>query len=285
MARMNKAIERLAKGEVVLATPPIENGSLNEFAAIGRSSFDLVMIETEHRGFDLPLLRTSLQYLLNRKRIAAGGLALDPAPLVRIPPNGREMNQWIIKQALDAGAAGLVLPHLDSVEAARSAVAAARYPQRRDAPDPGPAGRRGWAPSVAAEYWGLSQAEYYDHAGVWPLDPDGDILLLGIIESVGGVAALPDILTAEKGIGAIWAGQGDLAVSMGIADNHNHPEVEAEVLRILKVCQDHAVPCAATISAAADVATRIDQGFNIVIFPTSRPHDGLAQGLKKAGRA
>jgi 4-hydroxy-2-oxoheptanedioate aldolase len=49
--------------------------------------------------------------------------------MVRIPPNARERNQWVIKQALDTGVYGLVLPHLNTVEDAQAAVAAARYPQ------------------------------------------------------------------------------------------------------------------------------------------------------------
>jgi 4-hydroxy-2-oxoheptanedioate aldolase len=284
MSRINKVIQRLVAGEVVFATPPIENGSFNDIAALARSAFDMVILETEHRGFDLPQLRTSLQYLLNRARIAERGLGLDPTPFVRIPTNGRELNQWIIKQVLDCGAAGLVLPHVESVESAQAAVAAARYPQRRGAAGPGPDGLRGWAPSVAAEYWGVSQAEYYDRAGIWPLDPDGEVLLMGIVESVRGVEALPEILREAKGIGAIWAGQGDLSVSMGLAGEAAHAEVEAEVLRILRTCKDFGVACAATISPAADVTKRIEQGFDIILVPTQRPADVLQQGLKRVGR-
>jgi hypothetical protein len=68
--------------------------------------------------------------LLNRKRIAEkGNLQPDVVPMVRIPPNARERNQWVIKQALDTGVYGLVLPHLSTVEDAQAAVAAAWYPQ------------------------------------------------------------------------------------------------------------------------------------------------------------
>jgi len=52
--------------------------------------------------------------LLNRKRIAEkGNLQADVVPMVRIPPNARERNQWVIKQALDTGVYGLVLPQND----------------------------------------------------------------------------------------------------------------------------------------------------------------------------
>jgi len=50
-------------------------------------------------------------------------------PLVRIPPNGGEMNQWIAKQVLDIGVFGIIFPHISTVEEARNAVSACRYPR------------------------------------------------------------------------------------------------------------------------------------------------------------
>ena len=55
-------------------------------------------------------------------------------PLVRIPPNGGEMNQWIAKQVLDIGVYGIIWPHVSTVEEARNAVAACRYPRPPSAP-------------------------------------------------------------------------------------------------------------------------------------------------------
>src|SRR6201993_4508810 len=95
--------------------------------------------------------------LLNRKRIAEkGNLQPDVVPMVRIPPNARERNQWVIKQALDTGVYGLVLPHLSTVEDAQAAVAAARYPQVPGVQDFAAAGERGWGNRIASRYWGLT---------------------------------------------------------------------------------------------------------------------------------
>jgi 4-hydroxy-2-oxoheptanedioate aldolase len=284
MARKNKVIQRLLDGETVFATPPTGNGAFRQLAQLARSRYDMVMIEMEHEGFDLPLLSSSLQHLLNRRRILESGGVIDPAPLVRIPPYAREGNEWIVKQVLDAGAMGLVLPHLDSVEGAQAAVRAARYPQPRGAAGQDPPGLRGWAPSNAAEYWGISTQEYYERAGVWPLDADGEILLMGMVESVAGLAALPAILKSTRGIGAIWAGLGDLAVSMGLSGDTDHPEVEAELLRILAICKDHGVACGALTSRNADVEMRIAQGFEIVVVPPVRYFDELERGLRSVGR-
>ena len=41
-------------------------------------------------------------------------------------------------------------------------------------------------------YWGLTPQEYYDAADLWPLDPEGNILLMGIIEEAEGVQKIRD---------------------------------------------------------------------------------------------
>ena len=114
---------------------------------------------------------------------------------------------------------------------------AARYPQVPGATDFEPEGERGWASALAPTYWGLAPQDYCEAADVWPLDPDGELLLMGIVENVRGINTLPDILRQVKGIGAIWAGPGDLSVSMGLRGNATHPDVEAGVQKILAICQ------------------------------------------------
>jgi 4-hydroxy-2-oxoheptanedioate aldolase len=225
----------------------------------------------------------SLQCLLNRKRIAErGSLQPDVVPLVRIPPNGRDRDQWVIKQTLDTGVYGLVLPHLNTVEEARAAVTAARYPQVPGAADFEPAGQRGWS-RAACRYWGLTPQEYYDSADLWPLDPDGNILLMGIIEEVEGVKNVRDIARQVKGIGAIWAGPGDLSISMGLRGDTNHPKVQEALSQVLAACQEFGVPCA--VGATADeVGKRLDQGFRIIIAAPVKSTPMLDAGRRLAGR-
>src|SRR5271167_5035612 len=173
----------LEHGKPVFSTSTVPNGSLDDLTYIADADYDAVIIEMEHEGFSFTTLRSSLQVLLNRKRIAEkGNLQPDVVPMVRIPPNARERNQWVIKQALDTGVYGLVLPHLSTVEDAQAAVAAARYPQVPGVQDFAPAGERGWGNRIASRYWGLTPQEYYDAADLWPLDPEGNILLMGIVE-------------------------------------------------------------------------------------------------------
>jgi 4-hydroxy-2-oxoheptanedioate aldolase len=282
--RYNKVIDLLEQGKPVISSGLVWNANLDDLVFVADSDYDMVMIEMEHEGLSFNNLRVSLQFLLNRKRISdKGNVQPDVVPLVRIPPNSRERNQWVIKQALDTGVYGLVLPHLNTVEEAQSAVVAARYPQVPGVADFEPQGQRGWWQRIAPRYWGLTAQEYYDAADLWPLDPDGNMLLMAIVEEPEGVRNLRDILRQVKGIGAIWAGPGDMSVSMGLRGNASHPDVQENLLRVLAACQEFGVPCA--VGATADeVSMRLEQGFRIIISGPEKTTAGLDEGRRLAGR-
>jgi 4-hydroxy-2-oxoheptanedioate aldolase len=282
--RYNKVIDLLEQGKPVFCSGLVWNGNLDDLIYVADADYDMVIMEMEHEGFSFNNLRTSLQFILNRKRISGSAtVQADPVPLVRIPPNSRENSQWIIKQALDTGVYGLVLPHLNTVEDAHAAVVAARYPQVPGVADFEPEGQRGWWQRIAPRYWGLTAQEYYDAADLWPLDPDGNMLLMGIVEEPEGVDNLPDILRQEKGIGAIWAGPGDMSVAMGHRGNSAHPDVQANLLRILEACQNAGVPCA-TGATAEEVPMRLEQGFRIIITSPVKSNPGLTEGRRISGR-
>ena len=284
--RLNKVIELLEQDKVVFSTGTIMNGNIDDITYVADSNFDMIIIETEHEGFDFGNLRVSLQYLLSRKRIAEkGNIQPDVVPFARVPPNAREVgvNQWVIKQTLDTGLFGLVVPHINTVEDAQAVVTAARYPQVPGVADFEPEGQRGWWHRLAPRYWGLSSQEYMDAADLWPLDPDGQLLIIGIVEEAQGVKNIRDILREVKGIGAIWAGPGDMSVSMGKRGNAADPEVQEAVLQVLEACKEFGVPCA-TGATAEEVEKRIEQGFRIIMAGVTRTSPALTAGRRAAKR-
>ena len=175
-----------------------------------------------------------------------------------------------------------MLPHLNTVDDARAAVVAARYPQVPGVADFEPQGERGRWQRIAPRYWGLTPLEYYDDADLWPLDQDGNMLIMGIVEEPEGVKNLRDILREVKGIGAIWAGPGDMSVAMGHRGNSSHPEVQENLPRILEACDEFGVPCA-TGATAAEVPMRLEQGFRIIITSPEKTTVGLAEGRRLSG--
>ena len=277
--RYNKIIEMLENNQIVFAPALVSNGPSDDITFIADSEYDMVMIEMEHDGFSFESLKATLNTLLSRRRIFENQ-TLQPSvvPFVRIPPNANEHNQWIIKQTLDTGVYGLIIPHLTTVQDAIEAVSACRYPQPRTSVYTEPEGQRGWSNKYAPRYWGLTPEEYYDACDLWPLNPNGNLILMAIIEDQKGVDNLRDILSNVPGIGIIWAGPGDMAVSMGLGTDSAHPEVQRNLLTILETCKEFGVACATAANTPDQVSLRIEQGFKVIITPIIKSTPGLTAG-------
>jgi len=281
--RLNGAIRALERGQPAFVTfAPADIGTAQ---AIGDAPYDAVVFEMEHGPYDVRTLRDCLQYLLNRRQIVErASLAPAVTPFVRIPPNGGEHNQWIAKQVLDSGVYGVVWPHVSTVEDARNAVAACRYPRPKTAPHFEPAGQRGDAPAAAARYWGLTQPEYYARADTWPLAPDGEVLVVIMCEEARAIDNLRQILREVPGIGVVLIGEGDLSQDLGFPRQYEHPTVAAAIAEILSICKEAGVPCGHPHVDARNVERLLEQGFRWLMASPERSMNALELGRKTAGR-
>lgn len=281
--RLNGIIRALEQGKHVVmsfAKPEIE-----ESIVFSTSKYDGIMIEMEHGIWDGKALRDSMQFLLNRAEIVkAGSLAPKVTPIVRIPANGNERNQWLAKQALDLGVYGVVWPHISTVEEAYNAVAACRYPRLSTAERYEPSGIRGDGPHAACRYWGISNQDYYKKADVWPLNPQGEILVLLMIEDTVGIKNLPDILQNVPGIGGILIGEGDLSQELGYPRQYEHPVVLEHMAQIVATCNKFNVPVGHPHVEPENVERVISEGYRILITPPKRSFASLDNTLKLVGR-
>jgi 4-hydroxy-2-oxoheptanedioate aldolase len=283
VTRLNGAIAALEQGTPAFVT--FSPSEIGQAQAVADAKYDGVVFEMEHGPYDIRVLRDCLQYMLNRKQILqSGSLAPAVTPFVRIPPNGGEHSQWIAKQVLDSGVYGVVWPHVSTVEDARNAVVACRYPRPSSAPRYEPAGQRGDAPAAAARYWGLSQQEYYARADVWPLAPDGEILVVVMCEEARAIDNLPDILRQVPGIGVVLIGEGDLSQDLGYPRQYEHPTVAAAIARILSICKQAGVPCGHPHVDAGNVERLLEMGFSWLMASPERSFKALELGRKTAGR-
>ena len=281
--RLNGIIKALESGKNAFVC--FQPGDTASAQAVATEKYDGVVFEMEHGAYDIKALRDCLQYLLNRQQIVASGtLAPAVTPMVRIPPNGAEMNQWIAKQVLDQGVYGIVWPHISTVAEARNAVASCRYARPAGAPRYEPAGQRGDAPANAARYWGISQQEYYGRADVWPLDPKGEILVAIMCEDVVGLKNLPQILKQVPGIGAVIIGEGDLSQNLGFPRQYKHPTVAGAIAEILAICKAHNVACGHPHVEADNVDEVVAQGFKWLMPRPARSNAVLDKALKLSGR-
>lgn len=174
------------------------------------TGYDWVFIDTEHSPFSLE----SLQHVL----MAFNGRAT--VPIVRVPWNDRIR----IKQVLDLGAEGILIPMVCSVKEAQDAVAACKYP---------PVGNRGFGPRRASDYY-RDPEEYIRTAN------DGIIVVVQI-EHEDGVRQVKEILDTP-GIDVVCLGPMDLSGSMGILGHLDHPRVVEAIERVMAQAQERGLP-------------------------------------------
>jgi 4-hydroxy-2-oxoheptanedioate aldolase len=281
--RLNGVIRALEQGQPAFTA--FTSAEIDNALAFSTTKYDGLVFEMEHNPWDARALRDSLQYMLNRRQIAQSGSAAPAVtPMVRIPPNGDEQNQWLAKQALDLGAYGIVWPHVSTVDQAYNAVASCRYPRLKSAPRYEPAGARGDGPTAAVRYWGLTQQEYYTKADVWPLDPAGEILVMLMIEDTVGIANLDDMLKRVPGIGVILIGEGDLSQELGHPRQYEHPEVLSAMAHVVETCKKHNVAVGHPHVDASNVERILGQGYRFLMTAPVRSYGGLDKGRQLAGR-
>jgi 4-hydroxy-2-oxoheptanedioate aldolase len=138
--------------------------------------------------------------------------------IVRVPWNHPPDIMW----ALDAGAAGVIVPMVNDAEQARAAVRACRF---------APAGTRSWGPTRVA---------LHTRPGT-PAELDASVRCIIMIETAEAVERLDDIL-AVPGIDGVFVGPSDLAVSLGLDPRDGGDAAHAAAIeRILERCLAHAV--------------------------------------------
>lgn len=202
---------------------------------LGRLGFDLLCVEAEHT----PMGPETVQAL-----VAAADLAPIPA-IVRVVGN----EPIPIAAALEAGAAGIVVPRVESAAEARAAVAASRYP---------PEGVRGLGPSRATGF-GARIGEYFASA-------NAELLLAVQVETRAAVEALDELLAVED-VDMIFVGPADLGSSYGIADPAS-PELRATIESVLERAQAAGHLTGIFALTPADARRWRDAGVDLVLLGT-----------------
>ncbi|WP_096696176.1 2-dehydro-3-deoxyglucarate aldolase [Polaromonas sp. AER18D-145] len=167
---------------------------------LGVAGFDWILLDGEHSPNDVA---TFIPQLMALKDSAS-------APVVRPSSN----NEVEIKRLLDAGFYNFLVPFVESVDEAKRAVSATRYP---------PQGIRGVSVSQRSNRYG-TVPDYFKSI-------NEHICVMVQIESRAGVAAARDI-AALDGVDCIFVGPSDLAAGLGHLGNAGHPEVQAAIAAV-----------------------------------------------------
>jgi 4-hydroxy-2-oxoheptanedioate aldolase len=206
--RINKAIELLAQGQPVYYVTG--RGGYDDGKALARTPADYINYEMEHGAFDVSALRAFMRGLVDAGPTRSGHRT--PAVIATLPALGLDeaamrANHWVVQQILAAGVHGVLLCHARVPEAARAMVESSRYPfaPKADGLDQGLRGSG--SQGFAAQIWGISGNEYLRRADVWPLNPEGELMLGVKIEdsyaltNAERTTRVPGIAFAEWGPG------------------------------------------------------------------------------------
>src|SRR6202140_1487959 len=206
---LNPAIEKLAHGQPMIGIQT-DDMSLQNCHSLARLDFDYAYVDMEHGPLNLDGLAYCVAGMVDKAAALKKGKAQPKVALfARFPPYGRALdsNDWIVKQALDMGLMGVIFNGVDNKEEMMRLFQYMRYPQQKTSKYQQPSGLRGYAPGNAIFAWGTSASEYERRADVWPLNPEGDLLAIPMIETADGLRNVNEIASVP-GVGAIFIGAG-----------------------------------------------------------------------------
>jgi 2-keto-3-deoxy-L-rhamnonate aldolase RhmA len=217
--------------------------------------------------------------------IAQGGTMrthafISKAPIVH--GNVGPAQARIIEQ-LNAGHAGVFMQAVESAGEVRDAIAAMRFRWKGGIrPDTGIA--------LAAKYWGLTPAQYLERADVWPINPNGELVVYVIIESKAGVANVREI-AAVPGVAALVVGAGTLGgvfttTSAEGQRARDQAAFDAAVASVVAACREFKVACSYPANNSAEVERLMNMGFNVFTMQSRNQaaFDAVLTGRRVSGR-
>jgi len=244
--RVNKCIELWQQGEPVYYASGY--GGYEEGLKMADTWADYIIYNMEHSPLDFSMLREFMRGLVDAGPTPSG--YRTPAVVAIVPVLGMDKEtmmagSWMVQQALAQGVHGVHLVRARDPEAIKTFVRAARYPIHKQAIDVLDEGLRGWGShKFAAWVWGIDEMEYLKKADVWPLNPDGE-LILGIKIEDRHALENTEISVSVPGIAFAEHGPRDMGFSYGHLEGRADPPVPEEVNRagdrVLAACKANGI--------------------------------------------
>jgi 2-keto-3-deoxy-L-rhamnonate aldolase RhmA len=237
-ARVDRISVARAAGRVPLGMQAFA-GSAVLVEIIGHAGFDFIMLDAEHTCLDWSQVESLVR--------TADGVALTT--YVRVP----DRHPTSIRKALEAGAAGIIVPQVRSAAEVREALDAARFP---------PLGSRGSCVAVrgtgyATEGWPEYLAWSNDDAAVIPIIEHPDA-----VEDAEAICGL-------DGVGAVLFGPGDLGLALGLGvEGMSHPRLQGMLDDLVEVAHRHGtlVMCVPFPDVSAEACRElIDRGVDVLL--------------------
>ena len=235
----NRVKSALSKGESVKGLNVFESLRPSVIKIAAQAGFDFIMVDTEHVVHNDETLTNFL--VLARDN--------NLAPMVTVVSPERSL----VSRMLDAGALGIVLSHADTAEQVENLVRWSKY---------APEGERGLALGPNADYDDSDIAGYCKAA-------NEAIVVVPKIESTLGVRNIDRIVSVE-GVSGIVFGPGDLAATMGLHGQWEHPEVLAAIETVIDAALAHGLAVEPAVMPANQSEYKRQRERGIQIFGATR---------------
>ena len=186
-----------------------------------------------------------------------------------------------ISRQLNAGVSSIAFVEVDNAEDLRQGIAAMRFKSK--------GGTRPDDVGNAPKYWGMTEAEYRRRADVFPLNPEGELVVWAIVETKEGLANLREIAQVP-GLSVLVPGAGTLGGVFSTTNAEGRrvrddAAWEAAIQQVLATCKEFKLPCGYPVSEN-DIETRYQQGFNVGILQAfnDAAFRAVAKGRQISGR-
>lgn len=233
---MSSLKQRLGRGELVVGTIVSELRNPNVAYMLAQCGFDFFIIDGEHGAYSWETISDMIA--------AARGAGIEV--VVRIP----EIRREAILKPLDSGAAGLLVPQVNTSEEAESVIEHAKYP---------PQGKRGAALRRAHNrYARVEAAKYLEQA-------NQETFIAVQAESREAIENI-DAIAAVEGIDCLFAGPFDLSVSLGFPGQVTRPEEVDAIDTMLAACRQGNLCGGILLFDMAMLSSWIAKGMRLVVY-------------------
>ena len=232
----NPVKQKVKAGGVSVGTMMFEFNTTGIGRIAANAGAEFAVYDMEHTGWDVETIRMLIATTPRPKLV----------PIVRIPTT----QYHFVSRVLDMGAMGIMAPMVESAAEARLLVQSAKYP---------PVGRRGAAFSIAHDdYKNDSIAEVVRSS-------NAEVLIIAQIETAAGLHNLEEIAAVAE-IDVLWIGLYDLANSLGLPGQMQHPQIQSAIDQVLAACNRHGKVPAVLVTSVEEGRAQIQRGFRLVAF-------------------
>jgi 2-keto-3-deoxy-L-rhamnonate aldolase RhmA len=238
--KKNRILEALKKGEIPLGME-INTGNPGIIEILAYTGFDFCMLDMEHTRIHRETMENCI-----RAADAAG-----ITTLVRVTQN----DPGLIRHTQEAGAQGVVVPHVETPQDVRRIIDALRYP---------PEGKCGVCPSVrAANYSDEGYQDYMEYS-------NQNNMIIPLLEDKTGFDNAEEIFALLKpGVDAIGTGMGDLAFSLikpGQKVDRQHPFIKEAATRVASLSRKTGIPIIDMAFSPEGARETIARGARILLY-------------------